>query len=211
MKTSKVWKGANKKATDDLITAPLGRVERSTPSHVASAQTGLLDGSILPYRGSKSNKFADYHSEMNQNVFSDWCNSVVLPAIAARSENAVLVLDRATYHTYIDEEDKRPNTSWNKNRISDSIARWRGPSEDWPLTCRYKKTKAQLLEEARRIYPSPTYKIQKMARKFETSTFKLKVLFLPVAHPELNPIEMVWGVIKRKVAERNVNFNLSEV
>ena len=50
-----------------------------------------------------------------------------------------------------------------------------------------------------------------MASKFETSTFKLKVLFLPVAHPELNPIEMVWGVIKRKVAERNVNFNLTEV
>ena len=42
-------------------------------------------------------------------------------------------------------------------------------------------------------------------------TFKLKVLFLLVAHPELNPIEMVWGVIKRKVAERNVNFNLTEV
>ena len=50
-----------------------------------------------------------------------------------------------------------------------------------------------------------------MASKFETSTFKLKILFLPVVHPEINPIEMVWGVIKRKVTERNVNFNLSEL
>ena len=89
---------------------------------------------MLLYRGSKSNKSADYHSEMNWNVFRDWRNSVVFPAIAARMENSVLVLDRATYHTYIDEEDKRPNTSWNKNRISDSIVRSGGPSEDWPLT-----------------------------------------------------------------------------
>ena len=50
-----------------------------------------------------------------------------------------------------------------------------------------------------------------MASKFGTSTFKIKFLFLPVAHPELNPIEMVWGVTKRKVAEQNVNFNLTEV
>lgn len=32
-----------------------------------------------------------------------------------------------------------------------------------------------------------------------------------MAHPELNPIEMVWGIIKRKVAERNLTFKLKEV
>ena len=146
---------------------------------------------MLLYRGSKSNKSADYHSEMNWNVFSDWFNSVVFPEIAERRENAVLILDCATYHTCIARKDKRPNTSCNKTRISDSIVRWGGPSEDWPVILRYKKMKAQLLEEARRIYPSPTYKIQKMAIEFETSAFRLKVLFLPVAHRKLNPIEVV--------------------
>ena len=34
---------------------------------------------------------------------------------------------------------------------------------------------------------------------------------MPVAHPELNPIEMLWGIIKRKVAERNSTFNLNAV
>ena len=61
------------------------------------------------------------------------------------------------------------------------------------------------------MYPPPIYKIQKIADKFETNDFKLKVLFLPVAHPELNPIEMVWGIIKRKVAEHNLTFNLNAV
>ena len=136
MTISKLWKFANKKTTGDLITPQSGRVERSILSHVASVQTGLLDGSMLLYRGSKSKKSADFHSEMNWNVFSDWYNSVVFPAIAARRENAVLVLDRATYHTYIDEEDKRPNTSWIKTLVIDSIVRWGGRSEDWPLTWR---------------------------------------------------------------------------
>ena len=51
-------------------------------------------------------------------------------AIAARRNDVVLVSDHATYHIYMDEEDKRPNTSWNKNRMSDSIDRWGRSSED---------------------------------------------------------------------------------
>jgi len=70
---------------------------------------------------------------------------------------------------------------------------------DWPATWSTKETKVQLLEQARLMYPSPKYKIQKIADKFSTGVFELKVLFLPVAHPELNPIEMVWGVIKINV------------
>ena len=86
-----------------------------------------------------------------------------------------------------------------------------GPSEDLPPTWRYKKTKAQLLEEARKNYLSPPYKIQKMASMFEASTLKIEFSFLSVAYPKLNPIETLRGVIERKVAERNVNFNLAEV
>ena len=87
------------KSTDDLITIPSGRGERSILSHTASTLTGLLDGSMLLYSGSESNKSADYHSEMNWDVFSDYSNKIIFPAIAARGQNAVLVLDRAIYHT----------------------------------------------------------------------------------------------------------------
>ena len=100
MTTSKVWKDVIKKTTDDLITVPSGRGERSILCHVASAQTGLLDGCMLLYRGSKSNKSADYHSEMNWNVFSDCCNRIEFPAIVVRRQNSVPVADRAIYHIH---------------------------------------------------------------------------------------------------------------
>lgn len=36
-------------------------------------------------------------------------------------------------------------------------------------------------------------------------------MFLPVAQPELNPIEMVWSRIKRIVAAKNLAFRLTDV
>ena len=66
-------------------------------------------------------------------------------------------------------------------------------------------------ENALSIYKTPKYTIQKIADKFQNDDGHIKVLFLPVAHPELNPIEMVWSCIKRNAASRNMNFSLTEV
>ena len=76
---------------------------------------------------------------------------------------------------------------------------------------RRKKSKHQLLAFAPSIYPSPQYNIQKITDNFNTKSFQIKILFLPVAHPELNPIEMVWGFIERTVAAQNMTFKLYAV
>ena len=54
--------------------------------------------------------------------------------------------------------------------------------------------------------PKPIYKISEMAKKH-----KIKILFLPVAHPELNPIEMIWAMLKEFLKKKNANKSLSEV
>ena len=41
--------------------------------------------------------------------------------------------------------------------------------------------------------------------------YKLKILFLPVAHPELNSIEMIWSQFKQQMKKKNVNYSLKEV
>ena len=74
-----------------------------------------------------------------------------------------------------------------------------------------KKSKAQLLECAKSIYPAPKYKIQKIADTFANGEFEINVIFMPVAHPELNPIELVWSSIKRYVSTRNHKYRLSDV
>ena len=65
MTTSKVWKEVIKKTTDEIITVPSGRGEHSILSHVASAQTELLDGWMLLCRGSKKKKFSACYGSRN--------------------------------------------------------------------------------------------------------------------------------------------------
>ena len=211
MSCAKFWKDIVGLSTNSCFMVPSGRRERSILSHVGCAETGLLDECMLLFRGSKSNKSADYHSEMNWNVFSDWCESTIFPKIAATGKSSVIVFDRATCHTVLDGEDRKPVGAWNRIRLIDSIERWVGAPDDCPPTWGRQKTKNQLLDYAKKVYPTPKYKIQKIADKFERDDFSIKVLFLPVAHPELNPIEMVWGFIKRKVASKNMSFKLSHV
>ena len=55
----------------------------------------------------------------------------------------------------------------------------------------------------------------KPTKQFETDViadkFTHKVLRLTVAHPELNPIELAWSVVKGYVAKHNQKFTLKEV
>ena len=41
---------------------------------------------------------------------------------------------------------------------------------------------------------------------FANGEFEIKVIFLPVAQPELNPTELVWISIKRYVAAKITSF-----
>ena len=69
-------------------------------------------------------KFEDCHTEINWAVFSHSCEKKVFPAIAATGIKSVVVIDRAIYHTVLDEEDRNPATSWNKERLIEAIKRW---------------------------------------------------------------------------------------
>ena len=73
-----------------------------------------------------------------------------------------------------------------------------------------RKTVSQLLSYARTVKPTPKYQVQELADKFTEEMFNIKIMFLPVAHPDLNPIELVWVTIKRAVAKGNLSFCLSD-
>ena len=104
MACTKVWKD---------IAGESMETEYKVVFHVGSAESKLLENDLLLFRGSKSNSSSDYQTEMNWFVFSDWCESKVFPYMKRIMQKYVLVLGRATYHTFFHEEDKRPTISWN--------------------------------------------------------------------------------------------------
>ena len=114
MACNKVWKDNLGDATDDCLTVLSIKREHSVLFHIGCADTGLLDQCMLLFRGSKSNKSADYHTEMKWEVFSHCCGTKAFPSIAANSAKSVVVLDRAIHHTVLDEKDKKRATSRDK-------------------------------------------------------------------------------------------------
>lgn len=71
---------------------------------------------------------------MNFEFFSKWLKEWVSPKMKEMWKTSVLVLDRATYHTVVTENSKRPTTAWNKAKITDAIRRWGGPEDkDWTI------------------------------------------------------------------------------
>jgi len=59
-------------------------------------------------------------------------------------------------------------------------------------------------EAGRRDRPSPRYLVQDLAARSD-----LSVLISSVAHPELNPIVMVWGTVKMALKRANTSSSLA--
>ena len=89
-----LWKGNRREPgnteSEKVFAVPSGKGERSILCHVVSKDVGLLEGCMLLFRGSKSSKSSDYHTEMNWNVFSHWCESKLFPSLKKREENLCL-------------------------------------------------------------------------------------------------------------------------
>ena len=91
-----------------------------------------------------------------------------------KNQKEVCLSFRQSYISYLlDEENKRPATSWNKARRADSIAWCEGIHDDW-LYYGESRRKDELLERAREICPMHTYKIEKIATKFNEGNFQIK-------------------------------------
>jgi hypothetical protein len=101
--------------------------------------------------------------------------------------------------------------SYNKPVLVDALERWDRVPDEWPSNWRQSKTKAQFFSQCEAVTPPPSTFAQELADKFESGDVNIKILTLPVADPELNPIEHVWGIVKRTVASQTFTHNLNEV
>lgn len=100
----------------------------------------------------------------------------------------VIIVDNASYHNK--QKDKHPTSNDRKDVIKKH---------------QYNQTdiKMQLVKQNR---PVPLYLVDEVIHKHGH-----EVLHLPVAHCELNPIELAWASMKGYVAKHNRDYNLREV
>ena len=141
---------------------------------------GLLEGTLLMFEAKKSK--GDYHQQFDHQVFQKWLQEQLLPHLPKR---CLIVMDRCPFHM-VGKDSIIP-----KQMRKVELQEWLTQNEfDWEESW----LKPRLIEEAEAKRDKKT-----MVEIFAENKGH-RVLFLPVHHPELNPIELVWNTAKGECA-----------
>ena len=167
-----------------IIGKPTGKGDRLIIVN-AITRDGWVSNAKLVFKASR--KTGDYHANMNWNNFSEWFYEKLLKNIP---ENSLIIMDNAAYHNVLAEE-AFPKKSHSVKRLREWLANNEIPTTKDML-------KSELFELCSRFATKPEFLIDNIARKHGHS-----ILRTPPYHPELQPIEICWAVVKNHVALHN--------
>jgi len=163
------------------VQKPTGKGERLIIIN-AITKTGWIPGSKLVFKSTR--KTGDYHGQMNWELFKKWFTEMLLPNIP---EQSLIIMDNAPYHNILSAHSP-PTPQSSKNKIKEWL-------EQNKIYCRDDSLKPELVELLIKMAPEPIYAVDEIA-----ISFGHKVLRTPPYHPELQPIETCWGVVKNHIA-----------
>jgi transposase len=163
------------------IQKPTGKGERLIIMN-AITKDGWVPGAKVTFKSTR--KTGDYHGQMNQTMFTKWFEEKLLPNIPAHS---LIIMDNAAYHNVLSPVSA-PTPSCKKEKIRSWLEKNNFPVKEDCL-------KAELVDILTRVGPQPTYVLDEMA-----NSQGHEVLRTPPYHPELQPIETCWGIVKNEMS-----------
>jgi transposase len=170
--------------SDKILKKPTGKGERFIIVNAVSRE-GWVPNAKFVFKSHKIN--GDYHDSMNWVIFKDWFESKLIPSLP---KNSIIHMDNAKYHNVLAEETfpLRSHTLMNMRYwlLNNKI-----PYSDDML-------KAELFQLCKKNSPRPEFALDKIALKNGHT-----ILRTPPYHPELQPIEICWAVVKGHVAMNN--------
>jgi hypothetical protein len=119
----------------------------------------------------------DIHETITYGVFEDWVVNYLFPSI--KGQNAIIVLDNARFHSRVTVSRSSMTKPMMQHYLDDHYVKWTKEMK--------KKDLLQLIDSKCPIQP------QLVSLCREHGHY---VLWLPAYHPTLNPIELVWNIIK---------------
>jgi transposase len=173
------------------IQKPTGKGERLILIN-AITQNGWVPNAKLLFKSSR--KTGDYHGQVNWELFKKWFVEKLIPNIPA---NSFIIMDNAPYHNVLSDTSS-PIASSSKAVIKEWL-------ETNGIPCKEDCLKVELVEVLKKIAPVPTYEIDEIAKKYGH-----EIVRTPPYHPELQPIEVCWGVLKNEVA-RHCDFTMGNL
>ncbi|KAF0692110.1 DDE 3 domain-containing protein [Aphis craccivora] len=150
---------------------------------------------------------------MNAEVFKNW----LIDMLNHLEEPSVIVMDNASYHSMLKDNFSK------SNRRKIVVEKWlkNNNIEFFP-----QERLAELRERVKQLIP--TYKLSytpisrtyikikpNTTKRYELDEIALEmgheVIRLPPYHCQYNPIELIWGQVKREVAKKNNTFKMADV
>ena len=190
------WKDepALDKSYGPYINKPSGKGNRLIILN-AVTNAGWIDGAKLVFQA-KSNR-GDYHGSMDEHNFTKWFTEQLLPNIP---DDAVIIMDNAPYHNTYMEDGVPPLTS--KKIV---LQQWLSEKK---IAFREDFLRPQLIELINEHRPSKVYKLDDMLKNNPKYRSRgIEILRTPQYHPELQPIEKCWAVMKQYMA-KHCDFTL---
>ena len=127
----------------------------------------------------------------------------VFPIIPPKS---VIVVDRAPYHTVLTEKSKPASSKFTKQECAKWIVEHKVHFKKLKIADDFVALRrVELAALCQKHKPESKYKIAELAARHG-----LKIMLLPVAHPELNTIELIWSQLKDYV-KKNIDYSLLDV
>lgn len=176
---------------DSWVQKPAGKGERQIIINAISLE-GWVDGAKLVFQAKR--KTGDYHGQMNAALFQKWFAEKLIPNIP---NNSLIIMDNASYHNTL-SACSPPTPACTKDRI------WNWLIEN-QIPCEQDSLKAELVTVLKKIAPPPIYEADEIAKKQGH-----EILRTPPCHPELQPIELCWGIVKNYIA-RHCDFTLENL
>lgn len=173
------------------VQKPTGKGERLIIIN-AITKSGWIPGAKLVFKSTR--KTGDYHGQMNWDLFKKWFVEMLLENIPPNSQ---IIMDNASYHNTLSEHSP-PTPLCSKKKITEWL-------EQNKIYCRDDCLKPELVEILKKLAPEPSYAIDEIARSCGH-----EVIRTPPYHPELQPIETCWGVVKNHIA-RNSDFTMKNL
>lgn len=151
----------------------------------AITENGWIPNAKLVFQAKQST--GDYHGQMDYRNFSKWFIEQLLPNVPPQS---LIFMDNAKYHNlYADDAFPTPKT------LKAELQEWLKLHH--PLEYNDDMLKPELYKKCGKLCPKPQYMLDVIAEN-EGHT----IIRTPQYHPELQPIEICWGVVKNYCAKK---------
>lgn len=173
------------------VQKPTGKGDRLIIVNAISSD-GWIPNAKLVFKSSR--KTGDYHGQINWDLFKKWFVEMLLPNIP---DDSIIIMDNASYHNRLSETSPPTHLS-----AKSKLMKW---FDDNKIEYKKDLLKAELVEILNIQNLEPIFEIDEIAKKHGH-----KILRTPPYHPELQPIEICWGIVKNHVA-RNCDFTMKNL